>query len=128
MCTIFWFVVFDAGVSSQCYDVRNDTICYFQPTNGKEMSWDDADKFCRDNNATLPVILHSDHQRTIEEYLSPFNKTNTVVFTAGRKSSSNNSQWRWVNGKQLRSRRTYTKLLFSMFKRHFLYRLCSIGF
>lgn len=90
----------------QCYDVRNETICYFQPSDGVARNWDDADKYCRENNATLPVVPNSDHQRTIEKYFSQSPQKNTIVFTAGRKSRPMNPNypWRWVNGKQARSR------------------------
>jgi|SRR6218665_1605116 len=99
-------VPFDSGDDSrQCYVVGNETVCYFKPTNIIEMNWDDASKFCRDNNATLPVILNSNHQRTIEKYLEQFSQNKSIVFTAGRKSWSIDPHypWRWVNGKQSRS-------------------------
>ena len=92
---------------TKCYPVNGQEYCFY--TDGSVSSWDEARKFCRSRNSTLPIITDEDIDNVFKTFILDSNNVivsssdtghinNNVWLDAHARSVDDPDQWHWING------------------------------
>jgi len=88
--------------------VNGQNYCFY--TDGSVLSWDEARKFCKSRNSTLPIITDEDIDNEFQRFIFDSNNVSVngsdtehlsdyVWLDTHARNVSYSAQWHWINGK-----------------------------